>query len=272
MIDSHDRDGRRRAGPDDGSSPSLGEPPVRLAAAADVHCRAANADQVTAAFAGVEADVDIVVLAGDLTAHGTAEEARILADAARALRIPVVTVLGNHDWHAGQHDAVVEVLAQAGVTVLERGSATFSLRGWELGIVGTKGFIGGFPGSHLPDFGEPLLREVYAETTAEVEALDAGLRAIELCEIRIVLLHYAPTVETLVGERTEIHAFLGSDRLAAPIHEHEPDLVLHGHAHGGRAEGAIGEVPVRNVSLPVIGRDFWVFELRPTRASVTPIH
>ena len=144
--------------------------------------------------------------------------------------------------------------------------------GTSIGIVGTKGFVGGFPGSSLPDFGEPLLREVYAETTREVEALDRGLKEIAHCQVRIVLLHYAPTAETLAGEPEGVWALLGSDRLAAPIVEHAPDLVLHGHAHAGTFEGRIGESPVYNVSVPVMGKDFWVFDLTTPRRPTTPIH
>ena len=107
----------------------------------------------------------------------------------------------------------------------------------QVGIVGTKGFMGGFPGSHLPDFGEPSLRAVYAESMEEAAALDEGLRAIAMCPFRIVLLHYAPTTQTLEGERREIWTFLGTDRLAPPILEHDPDMVLHGHAHAGTFEG-----------------------------------
>jgi Icc-related predicted phosphoesterase len=164
------------------------------------------------------------------------------------------------------------VLEGGGVRVLERSSAVCELAGVQVGVVGTKGFVGGFPGSHLPDFGEPLLRQVYGETSREVEALHEGLRAIEQCPIRIVLLHYAPTDQTIEGESPGIWAFLGSDRLAAPIAEHEPDLVLHGHAHAGQFSGKIGAVPIYNVSIPVMGRDFWLFELEAQRAAHTPIH
>ena len=130
-----------------------------------------------------------------------------------------------------------------------------------MGVVGVKGFVGGFPGCNLPDFGEPSLRAVYAETGDEVAALEEGLREIATCPVRIALLHYAPTLETLQGEPSEIWAFLGTDRLAQPIAEHRPDLVLHGHAHAGTFEGRVGEVPVYNVSVPVLGEDWWVFEL-----------
>jgi Icc-related predicted phosphoesterase len=116
------------------------------------------------------------------------------------------------------------------------------------------------------------MREVYAESIREADALDAALRAIALCPFRIALLHYAPITETLRGERSDIWPFLGTDRLAAPLREHHPDLVLHGHAHAGRFEGALGEVPVYNVSVPVLGEDFWVFEMTGARRIPSEVH
>lgn len=110
--------------------------------------------------------------------------------------------------------------------------------------------MGGFPDATLTDFGEPIMRAVYAETTDEVEALERGLEAVSDCVLRVVLLHYAPTSSTIEGEPRGIWAFLGSDRLGRPIAEHAPDLVLHGHGHAGTYEGFIGAVPVYNVSLP----------------------
>ena len=137
----------------------------------------------------------------------------------------------------------------------------FELGDTDLGIVGVKGFVGGFPGAEIPDFGEPLLREIYRETTLEVEALEAGLEAIAGCHRSVVLMHYAPVTDTLVGEPEQIWAFLGSGRLAAPIGMHRPDLVVHGHAHHGSLEGTVGEVPVRNVAVHVTGEDFVHLEL-----------
>jgi uncharacterized protein len=251
---------------------SDGRAPVRVAAAADVHCHPSHRDAVEAAFAAAARSADAILLAGDLTTHGEPEQAAVLADACRQLAVPVISVLGNHDWHANRRDEVVGVMEEAGIVVLDPGVTALELAGRQVGIVGAKGFIGGFPGSHLPDFGEPLLRQVYAEATAEVEALDAGLREVATCEVRIVLLHYAPTTETIAGERPEIWAFLGTDRLAAPIVEHEPHLVLHGHAHAGTFRGAIGAVPVFNVSVPVMGRDFGVFELSGAGAATAAVH
>ncbi len=243
---------------------------LRVAAAGDIHCREANRDRVVEAFARLDGEADLALLAGDLTSHGTVAEAKIVAAAAAATEVPVFAVLGNHDWHAGEAGTIRELLEQAGVGVLDRSATVFELEGLEVGLVGGKGFVGGFAPRHLPDFGEPSLRAVYAETTDEVEALEAGLHEVATCPIRIVLLHYSPVEATLQGEPREILAFLGSDRLAAPILEHGPDLVLHGHAHDGAPEGRIGEVPVFNVSLPVTGRDFWTVELE-ARSGRSPI-
>jgi Icc-related predicted phosphoesterase len=236
--------------------------PIRVAAAGDVHASEAERIRVEAAFGGLEAGTDLVLLAGDLTTCGDPDEAAVLADACRSLPIPVCAVLGNHDWHLSRTHEVVSVLTDAGVRVLERSSISFDVGGSEVGVVGLKGFVGGFPDYVLPDFGEPLLRQVYGETTDDVIALDRGLEEIAHCDLRIVLLHYAPTPTTLEGEPQAIWAFLGSDRLATPIAERRPDLVLHGHAHAGTFEGFIGRVPVYNVATPVTGRDFWYFELR----------
>jgi len=245
---------------------------LRIAAAGDIHCSETRREEVCEWVATLEGTADLVLLAGDLTTHGDPSQGAVLADATASLRVPVFAVLGNHDWHAGRRDELVAELERGGIRVLDRDYAVCEAGGLEVGIVGVKGFVGGFPGSHLPDFGEPLLRSVYAETTLEVQALDRGLREIALCPTRIVLMHYAPIEATIVGEAPGIWAFLGTDRLAAPIAEHEPDLVLHGHAHAGTFSGSVGEAPVYNVSVPVIGRDYWLFELDVAARGRTPIH
>jgi uncharacterized protein len=173
----------------------------------------------------------------------------------------VLAVLGNHDWHAGRRDELVAVLRDGGVDVIDRGHRVLDLGGRAVGVAGVKGFVGGFGRAHMADLGEPLLRRVYAEAGEDVAALDAGLRAIAGCAVRIALLHYAPVEGTLEGERRELWPLLGTDRLAVPIAEHRPDVVLHGHAHVGSFRGAVGSVPVHNVAVHVLGRDFWEFEI-----------
>jgi Icc-related predicted phosphoesterase len=244
--------------------------PLRVAAAGDIHCREAIREETIGSFAALAGEVDLVLLAGDLTSHGTVEEAEVLGEAAPHAEAPVFAVLGNHDWQSDETEAIGERLRAAGVNLLEGEARVCEAAGIEVGIAGCKGFVGGFAPHHLPDFGEPSLRAVYAETTAEVEALDASLHRIATCPVRLVLLHYAPLEATLEGEPREIFAFLGSDRLAAPILEHGPDLVLHGHAHEGAAEGRIGEVPVHNVSQPVVGEGFWTALVEPRAHSPIP--
>jgi Icc-related predicted phosphoesterase len=234
---------------------------IRIAAAGDVHASEATHERVARAFDRVAEEADVVLLAGDLTTTGEPEQAAVLADACRDLPIPVFAVLGNHDYHAGRADDIRALLEEVGVHVLDRTWKTCCVADVELGIVGTKGFVGGFPGSVLPDFGEALLRQVYAETTAEAEAIAKGLQEIVACDLRVVLLHYAPIEATIMGEPEGIHVMLGSDRLATPIAEYGADLVLHGHAHAGTFDGCIGKIPVYNVAVHVTGRDFWIFDL-----------
>jgi Icc-related predicted phosphoesterase len=234
---------------------------MRIAAAADIHASDVSAERVERAFADLRGQADVVLLAGDLTTSGEPEQAEVVAAACGQLEVPIFAVLGNHDHHAGRADELGKVLGRAGIQLLDREYASCEVDGLELGVVGAKGFVGGFPGSALPDFGEPLLRQVYAETSAEADAIARGLRGIVHCDIRIVLLHYSPVVDTLEGEPPGIYTYLGSERLATPIAENGADLVLHGHAHAGSFQGCIGDIPVYNVAVHVTGRNFWIVEL-----------
>jgi Icc-related predicted phosphoesterase len=229
---------------------------LRVAAVGDVHASEERRQNLQRAFRALGDEIDLVLLAGDLTTHGRPEEASALADACRVVRQPVLAVLGNHDHHSERAGEVADALEDAGVVVLEAGHVVLETAGMQVGVVGTKGFVGGFPGAEIADFGERLLRDVYAETTRQVEALEVGLEAVAGCERRLVLLHYAPVSDTLVGEPEGIWAFLGSGRLAGPIGAHRPEAVFHGHAHHGRPVGAIGSVPVYNVARHVIENDF----------------
>jgi Icc-related predicted phosphoesterase len=237
-------------------------PAIRVAAAGDLHASDEHRKHITHSFAALAERADLVLLAGDLTTRGMPEQAAVLADACRLVApLPVVAVLGNHDHHSGRQGDIVTTLREAGVVVLESDHVVLELGGIEVGVAGTKGFVGGFPGAEIADFGEALLREVYAETSREVIALEKGLEAISGCHRRLVLLHYAPISETLTGEPEGIWAFLGSGRLAAPIGAHRPDAVFHGHAHHGRPRGSIGEVPVWNVARHVTGEDFAIIDV-----------
>src|SRR3954462_7573999 len=194
--------------------------PIRVAAAGDVHCDEVNRDEIERAFARIEGQVDAVLLAGDLTTYGELEQGELLAEICAPLETPIYAVLGNHDWHCNQAAELTAVLEAAGVRMVDCGHAIQELDDASLGVAGTKGFVGGFPDSALPDFGEPLLRPGYPETSAEMEsraaartesaARAAGLAPVVGCDYRIALLHYSPTAPTLEGEPRGIYAFLGS--------------------------------------------------------------
>jgi Icc-related predicted phosphoesterase len=244
---------------------------IRVAAAGDIHAGSNERDRVIVAFRRVVEQADLILLAGDLTQHGQVDEVCVVADACRDLQIPVVAVLGNHDWQSDRPADLSRALAEAGVVVLERSHTILPVNGVSVGVAGVKGFVGGF-GQQWANFGEPLFREAYAETTKDVDGLERGLAAIEPCAVRIALLHYSPVEATLVGEPERLWLVLGADRLAGPIRQHRPQLVVHGHAHNGSFEGEIDGVPVYNVAVHVMGREFWVFELdAEQRAAALPV-
>jgi len=243
---------------------------IRVAAAGDIHAGTADADRVRDAFRRVADQADLILLAGDLTQHGQIDEVCAVADACRELETPVVAVLGNHDWQSDRPEDLSRALSDAGIVVLERSHTVLPVGGVSVGVVGVKGFVGGF-GQQWANFGEPLFREAYAETTRDVDGLERGLAAVDSCAVRIALLHYSPVEATLIGEPERLWLVLGADRLAGPIRKHRPDLVVHGHAHAGSFEGDVDGVPVYNVAVHVMGREFWVFELDADRRDQAPV-
>jgi Icc-related predicted phosphoesterase len=244
---------------------------MRVAAIADLHCTKTSQGAFQSLFASVKAAADILLVAGDLTDYGLPEEAQVLARELSALRIPVVAVLGNHDVESGKETEVRQVLADAGVIVLD-GDAC-EVRG--VGIAGVKGFGGGFGTHALAPWGEAGIKQFVREAVEEALKLEKALARLRT-ERLIALMHYSPVQQTVDGEPLEIYPFLGSSRLEEPINRYPVSLVFHGHAHRGQAEGATtGGVPVYNVSMSLLTRvwpdrpPFRVFEV-PTREQPTP--
>lgn len=175
--------------------------------------------------------------------------------------MPVVAVLGNHDHEGDQEDKVRAVMEDAGAVVLEGESTVLDVRGTRVGIAGAKGFGGGFEGACATEFGEREIKAFVGHTRAIARTLGDALASLH-ADVRIVLLHFSPVPETLVGERLEIYPFLGSYLLADAIDRSGADLVVHGHAHAGSEKGTTpGGVPVRNVSQPVIGAPYRVYSV-----------
>lgn len=236
---------------------------VRIATAGDVHCGAHDAGRVREQFAAVHEEADVLLLAGDLTNHGTPDEMHAIADGLRDVvgRIPVYAVFGNHDVHAELEAEARAILEAAGITVLEQEVATLAVNGTSVGIAGAKGFCGGFRGGCASSFGEREMR-MFLKPTAEAAAFfAAALRALDT-DVRVALMHFAPVPDTLLGERWELFPFLGAYQLGEAIDDAGADLALHGHAHRGTERGQTpGGVPVRNVAQAVLKRAYAVYEV-----------
>jgi uncharacterized protein len=233
---------------------------VRIAAVGDLHCPRIPLTVAQSVFASLGARADILLLCGDLTDHGTEDEARLLAKELAAVKMPIVAVLGNHDYESGEVEKVADILKSAGVHLLD--GQTYEVDG--VGFVGVKGFIGGFGRRMLSAFGEASIKTLVAESLNEAMRLENAMRTVR-SQRAVVVLHYAPIVETVEGEPPEIFAFLGSSRLAETIDRFKVSAVVHGHAHRGKYQGRTpGGAPVYNVAFNVekpTGRPYALIEV-----------
>ena len=222
---------------------------LRVAAVGDLHV-GEGTSPYRDLFERVSEDADVLCLCGDLVNFGkTAEVEALIADL-RLCRIPMVGVMGNHEHECGQPDEVMDMLCDAGVHMLA-GGRSHEIGG--VGFAGTKGFVGGFGRYMLSAFGEASVKTFVQDSIDDATVLETSIRSLRT-ERSVVLLHYAPVVDTVMGEPPEIHAFLGSSRLAETIDRYDNvSLVVHGHAHRGAPEGRTNKgVPVYNVALPVL--------------------
>ncbi|MFL5537865.1 MAG: metallophosphoesterase [Longimicrobiaceae bacterium] len=227
------REDRRRAGV------------VRVAAVGDFHCGEEDAGRYREGFARVNDEADVLLLAGDLTRRGTPAEFRVVAGELQDVRIPILAVLGNHDHESHEVEAGLAILRERGVHILD--GEPFELNG-QVGFAGVKGFMGGFGRWTLTAFGESETKAFVGTTLEEVQRLEFALRRLPT-PVRVVLLHYSPILDTVVGEPEQIFPFLGNDRLVEPIDRFKAAAVFHGHAHHGTFRGTTpGGVPVFNVS------------------------
>ena len=234
---------------------------IRIAAVGDVHVDRDVLGRYRPALEQLPGQADVLLLAGDLTRHGTAAEAACVASEFGGLGVPVIAVLGNHDHHSDEVPRVVEVLERGGVTVLEGTSTVVRIGDRRLGVAGAKGFGGGYAGRCASAFGEPEMKAFVGTTSAIADRLGACLRDLD-CDVRVALTHYSPVPDTLVGEPPEIYPFLGSYLLAQAIDSAPTALALHGHAHAGTERGRTpGGVRVRNVAHPVIKQAYNVYHL-----------
>jgi len=224
---------------------------TRIAAVADIHYGKTAKGKLHELFVNAAANADILVIAGDLTEYGSPEEATVLAEDLRThVRIPVIAVLGNHDFESGKHGEVQSALESVGVTFLD--GSGIEIDG--VGFAGVCGFGGGFDRQMLSAWGEPLIKAFVQEGVDHSLRLGKALTNLTT-EKKVVILHYSPIRGTVKGENPEIYPFLGSSHLESAIDHFGATVVFHGHAHGGETEGKTATgVPVFNVALPVLLR------------------
>lgn len=223
-----------------------------LAALADIHCGKLSRGRLRPIFDQASARADVLLLCGDLTDHGLPEEAGVLAKELSGVKIPILAILGNHDYESDQPEEVIRILGEAGVTTLD-GDAV-EIRG--IGFTGVKGFGGGFGPRALSAWGEPMIKQFVHEAVNEALKLESGLARLRT-DRRVALLHYAPIPATVAGEPLEIYPFVGSSRLEDPLTHFPVDVVFHGHAHSGSVAGRLANgVPVYNVAAPLLARAY----------------
>ena len=223
---------------------------VRLGAVGDIHYGKSSRGMLQPLFAAVtKLEVDVLVLCGDLTDYGLADEASELGrELISGVKIPMVGVLGNHDYEAGMAPDVTRILNDAGVRLLD--GETVELQG--IGFAGVKGFAGGFGRGVLGPWGEEAVKRFVQEAVNEALKLETALARLRTAT-RVAILHYAPIAETVEGEPREIYPYLGCSRLEEPLARYDVTAVFHGHAHHGRPEGkTMNGTPVYNVSWPLL--------------------
>jgi Icc-related predicted phosphoesterase len=234
---------------------------IRIAAAGDVHFDRKSQNRLGQHLIHLVGKADMFLLAGDLTQTGHPDEMQVLAEDLKQSPVPVIAVLGNHDYHADKVEKGIEILKEAGVIVLEKSSTILTINNERIGIAGAKGFCGGFVGASGADFGEPEMKSFMQHSKKEARELEQVIKGLDV-DYKIVLLHYSPTTQTLMGEKKEIYPFLGCYFLAEAVDYGKADIVFHGHAHSGVEKGKTpGGTPVRNVAQPVIRHAFNIYTL-----------
>jgi len=221
---------------------------MRIAATADLHFFSPRYGAIQDQLAQVRDQADVLVIAGDLTNYGKPAEMEELLKSLVRLRLPIVAVLGNHDYECGSEAELTRMMTQEGIKLLD--GTAYERDG--VGFAGTKGFPGGFGRSALTSFGEPEVKAFVQAAINEAMKLERAMAQLRT-EKRVVVLHYAPIAETVQGESPEIYAYLGSSRLAEVVDRNGASMIVHGHAHHGSPDGkTTAGIPVHNVALPIL--------------------
>lgn len=225
---------------------------IRIAAIGDIHCWEGAEGHFRPLFTGINDVADVLLLAGDLTVKGIPAEVQVLVGELSDVRIPMVAVLGNHDCEENQERAISDVLKGNNIVVLDGENTTLAIGDKTVGIAGVKGFCGGFDKYAVAPFGEQALKEFVFASVREAYKLEEALNELNT-DLRVVLLHYSPIRETVVGEPRELWPFLGSSVLCKPVDALGANVVIHAHAHYGSPTGSTKTgIPVFNVARTVV--------------------
>jgi Icc-related predicted phosphoesterase len=225
---------------------------VRIAALADLHYQKTSHGVLKDVFAQIAKNADILLLCGDLVHLGLPEETEVLAKELAVVKLPIIAVLGNHEFESSKQDEVKKIMADAGVVILDGTACQY----YGIGFAGVKGFAGGFGRLALEPWGEQSIKDFVKETVRESLKLESALASLRTSKL-VALLHYAPIRATVEGEPPEILPFLGSSRLEEPLNRYGVTVAFHGHAHRGQPEGKTREgTPVYNVALKVLEQKY----------------
>lgn len=220
---------------------------IRIAALGDLHFDGSRGS-LARIFTDACREADVIALCGDLTTHGDLDQFHGFIGELDGVSVPIVTVLGNHDYEAGVEEEATALLRERGIHVLDGTNAVIE----GIGFAGVKGFGGGFGRRTLGPFGEKLYKEFVQAALDEALKLETALRTLST-RTRVVVLHYSPIPDTLEGEPEQIYPFLGSSRLLPPIDTYGAAVVFHGHAHRGRRDGTTPTgIPVYNVAQTLL--------------------
>lgn len=238
----------------------------KIAAVGDIHVKDTDKGKWTENFKEISKKADILLICGDLTDTGDEAEAQVLCDELRACSIPVVAVLGNHDYEKGRHKIIRQIVQNDNVHILDGEAIVID----DVGFAGVKGFGGGFDHYMLSTFGEGAIKAFVQEAVDEALHLDRALSRLDANDEqmkKIAVLHYSPIKETVVGEPEALFPFLGCSRLSEPLNRRKVSVAFHGHAHAGTLEGMTsGGIKVFNVSKPILVKEgyklpFYIYEV-----------
>jgi Icc-related predicted phosphoesterase len=238
----------------------------RIAAVGDIHVKESDKGKWIEYFKEISRQADILLICGDLTDTGDESEAQVLSDELRACSVPVVGVLGNHDFEKGRHKLIRQIVQKENIHILDGEAVVIN----EIGFAGVKGFGGGFDNHMLSMFGEGAMKAFVQEAVDEALRLDRALARLDaehICSRKIAIMHYSPVKDTVAGEPEVIYPFLGSSRLAEPLNRRQVIAAFHGHAHVGSLQGKTSSgIPVYNVAKPILTKagykcPFYLLEL-----------